>query len=189
MAITFTASTSEPRSFSLGPVKIQVGTYRALSGTTSGTITADQLQTTKHIFLSNQIKFTAAPTHSGNVSTLAFVVPTETAASLIVQDLTYTAVADLGQDGNSITIAYTGSGTAGAEVVTVTGTAISIQIGSGVSTATQIRTAFNASAAAVALASCAVSGTGSNAQTTASATPLAGGVTGGARGTCLLIGT
>lgn len=97
------------------------------------------------------------------------------AGSLVVQDLTYTA--DLrGVAGNSITIAYTGGGTAGAEVVTVVGTAISVQIQSATSTATQVKTAVDASVAASALISVAVTGTGSNAQTTASVTPLAGGL-------------
>lgn len=97
------------------------------------------------------------------------------AAAKVIQDLTYTAVKG-GQSGNSITVAYTTGGTAGAEVVTVTGNAISIQIQSGTSTASQIRTAFNAVAAATALATCAVSGTGSTAQTSVGATALLGGL-------------
>lgn len=96
------------------------------------------------------------------------------AALLAVQDLTYTAVLR-GTAGNSITIAYTAGGTAGAEVVTVVGSAISVQIETGVSTATQVRTAINASAAAIALISCAITGTGSTAQVTAAAAPLATG--------------
>lgn len=100
------------------------------------------------------------------------------AASLVVQDLTYTA--DLrGTAGNSITIAYTAGGTAGAEVVTVVGSAISVSIDvtpvTG-STADQIVTAIDASVAASALISVAVSGTGATVQAAASATPLAGGV-------------
>jgi hypothetical protein len=163
-------------------------TYRALSGSTSGTVTADGLKTVVAVLLDGQIKQTSATTFSSNVATLAFAVPAETAASLIVQDLTYTAVADLGQDGNSITIAYVAGGTAGSEVVTVTGNAISVSMETGVSTATQIRTKINASAAAVALISCAVTGTGSTAQVAAAAAPLAGGVTGGARGSLICLG-
>lgn len=97
------------------------------------------------------------------------------AASKVIQDLTYTSPTR-GTGGNSVTVAYTGGGTAGSEVVSVVGNAISIQIQSGVSTATQIRTAFNAVGAATALATCTVSGTGSNAQTTVSAQSLTGGV-------------
>jgi len=100
------------------------------------------------------------------------------AASLIVQDLTYTA--DLrGTAGNSITIAYTAGGTAGAEVVTVVGSAISVSIDvtpvTG-STADQVKTAVDASVAASALISVAVSGTGATVQAAAAATPLAGGI-------------
>ena len=97
------------------------------------------------------------------------------AASKVVQDLTYTA-ATRGTSGNSITVAYTGGGTAGSEVVSVVGNAISIQIQSGVSTATQVSTAFGLSAPATALASVSISGTGSNAQTTVSAQSLTGGI-------------
>lgn len=96
------------------------------------------------------------------------------AASLVVQDLTYTADT-AGEAGNDITIAYTGGGTAGSEVVSVVGSAISVQIETGVSTATQVKTAVDASGAAAALVNVSVSGTGSNAQVVAAAAPLAGG--------------
>lgn len=189
MAITTSNSLAEPRAFSIGPLKMQIMNYRALSGSTSGTVTADQLSSMSHILLlGGRIRHTALPTFSGNVATLAFVVQAETAASLVVQDLTYTAVADLGQDGNSITIAYAAGGTAGAEAVTVVGNAISVSIEDGVSTATQVKAAIDASAAALALISVAVSGTGSNAQAAAVATALAGGVSGGGRGTLICIG-
>lgn len=85
-------------------------------------------------------------------------------AVLVIQDLTYTAVA-ANTAGESVTVAYTTGATAGAEVVTVTGNAISIQIESGVSTATQVKTAFDAVAAAIALATCTISGTAGDAQT------------------------
>lgn len=189
MAITITDSTKEPRAFSIGPLKAQLLDYRALSGATAGTVTADALNSIAHILvLGGKLQHSAAPTFSANVATLAYVVPAETAASLIVQDLTYTAVADLGSGGNSITIAYVAGGTAGTEVVTVTGNAISVSIEDGVSTATQIRTKINASAAAVALVSCAISGTGSTVQVAATATALAGGIAGGSRGTLLCLG-
>lgn len=86
---------------------------------------------------------------------------------VVVQDLLYIA---LPTPIALPTITYTSGGTAGSEVVTVTGTAISIQIQSGVSTATQIQTAFNKSVLGIALAVCVLSGTGSNTQTTVSAT-------------------
>lgn len=98
----------------------------------------------------------------------------ESTASLIIQDLTYTAVT-AGFDGNDISIEYIGGGTAGAEVVTVDGSFIEIQIQSGVSTATEVKAAFDASAPAVALAACAISGTAGDAQVVAAETNLAGG--------------
>ncbi len=101
-------------------------------------------------------------------------------ATLILQDLTYTAVASAGglnSAGNAITIAYTGGGTAGAEVVTVVGSAISVQIETGVSTATQVNTALTSAGAPVSsLVTHTVSGTGATAQVIVSATHLAGGV-------------
>lgn len=95
-------------------------------------------------------------------------------ASLVVQDITYTARVP-GTDGNSITIAYTAGGTAGSEVVSVTGTAISVQIETAVSTATQVLAKVVASPAAMALVSASISGTAGDAQVAAVAAPLAGG--------------
>lgn len=96
-------------------------------------------------------------------------------ATLTTQGLTLTAVL-FGTSGNSITVAFTGGGTAGAEVVTVTGNAISVQVEAGVSTVTQVRTAMQAAAACTAL----VVTTGTSAATVAvaAATPLAGGIDG-----------
>jgi hypothetical protein len=96
-----------------------------------------------------------------------------TAASLAVQQLTYTADTS-GNSGNDISITYTTGGTAGAEVVTVVGNAISVQIQSGVSTRDQIKTKVDASVAASALIS--VATTGANvAQTSATIQYLTGG--------------
>ncbi len=102
------------------------------------------------------------------------VTPAAVKASLVVQDITYTAV-NGGSEGNDISVEYEDTGTAGAETVTVTGTAILIGIESGVSTATQVKTAFDAEADAVALATAAISGTAGDAQVTAAATDLASG--------------
>lgn len=187
MAITATNSTTLAAPFSLGDgLKAQLMTYRALTGSTSGTVTADGLKTIAMILTDGLIKNSAAPTYSGNVATLAFVVPAETAATLTKGGVTYTAVADLGQDGNAITVAYTAGGTAGAEVVTVTGNAISIQIQSGTSTITQVRTAANASAACAALVT--ATGTSATVVTSATASALTGGVSGGCRGSLICLG-
>lgn len=115
---------------------------------------------------------------SSNLVRLAFikeasygVTPPAVKAVKAIQDLTYTADA-YGEDGNSITVAYTGGGTAGSEVVTVVGSAISVQIQSGVSTATQVKAAVDASVAASALISVAITGVGATAQVTVAATNL-----------------
>lgn len=166
-------------------------TWSAISGATSGTVTADNLSLIKHIFvLGGKLRHSAAPTFSGNVATLAFVVPAETAASRTLQSaLTFTAVANLGASGNNITYTFTAGATAGAEVVTVSSTAITIQVETGVSTATQVKTAYDAVAAAVALATCAiVGGHSSDAISSATVLPLQNGVTGGARGDLIALG-
>lgn len=102
------------------------------------------------------------------------VTPAAVKASLVVQDLTYTAKKG-GTSGNLISIEYLDTGTAGSEVVTVTGNKISVSMEDGVSTATQIRTAVLASVPAAALVDVVVSGTGSDAQVAAVETDLAGG--------------
>lgn len=188
MAITTVESTALPQSFSVGNLKYQILTWSALSGATSGTITATNMGRLFHVLVNGgKLTHTAAPTYATNVATLAFTVPAETAATLTKGGVTYTAVANLGAGGNSITVAYTAGGTAGAEVVTVTGTAISVQIESGVSTITQVRTAVNAAAAAAALVT--ATGTSGTAVSSATATALTGGVTGGGRGTVICIGS
>jgi hypothetical protein len=77
MAFVATASTSEPRSFSLGPLKCQILTWSAASADTSGTATATSLTTVKHVIIDGLVK-TAAPTFAGNVVTLAFADPAAT---------------------------------------------------------------------------------------------------------------
>lgn len=93
-------------------------------------------------------------------------------STLVTQGITLTAVT-MGSAGDDISIAFTGGGTAGAEVVSVSGNAISVQIESGVSTVTQVRTAINASGAAAALVS--ASGTSASTVATAAAANLASG--------------
>lgn len=96
------------------------------------------------------------------------------AATLTEQDIDFTAVQP-GIGGNSITIELADTATAGAETVSVAGNAITIGIESGVSTATQVLAAINASDAALELVTAVISGTGSNPQTSAGPTNLAGG--------------
>jgi len=75
MAFAATASTKEPRSFSIGPLKVQVMTYTAVSGDTAGTVTAAALNEVFHIIVDGGLINSAAPTFSGNVVTLAFTDP------------------------------------------------------------------------------------------------------------------
>lgn len=189
MSISTSTSSGQAAAFSIGPRKIQLLDYVINSGATSGTVTATALSSLDMVLIGeSSVKRTAADIMSANVATMAFTVPAETPASLVVQDITYTAVANLGSSGNNITIAYTGGATQGNEVVTVTGSAISVQIEDGVSTATDVDAAIQASSAALALVSDAITGTGSNAQSVATATHLTSGITGGARGSMICIG-
>lgn len=91
------------------------------------------------------------------------VTPGSTKASVVKQDLTYTAKKG-GELGNDITIRYVDGGTAGSEVVTVSDKAIEVSIDSGVSTALQIQTAVEANDDADALVDIVVSGTAGDAQ-------------------------
>lgn len=196
MAIT-TSSASEARAFSIGPFKVQLLDYVANSGATSGTVTADNLKSVSHIVMGGggAMKQTAAATFSANVATLAFSVPAETAASRTIDGVLYTAIANQGAGGNSITIQeVNGTGdvpavTKGTETVFVTGTAIVVHIDPTAVTGSaqsDVAAAVTASTAASALVT-ASSASATVASVTA-ATPLQNGVTGGARGTLVCIG-
>ncbi len=193
MAVTTTEAALEPRSISQGPVKFQFVELVAASGATSGTVTATRLNEIYHIIIPGITSQTSAPTYATNVATLAFTVPAETAATLIYNtSITLTAVANLGSAGNNITLTVTDGSpgvTAGNEIVTVSGTSISVAIDPTAvtgSTRTNVRAAINANAAAAAL----VTATGTSATVAAvlTVTPLAGGVSGGFRGTAICIG-
>ncbi len=94
------------------------------------------------------------------------------AAAIVLQDLTYAADAT-GTAANGKTVTYTTGATAGAEVVTVSSGNINVQISNGISTATQIATALNAAVPFTGTYNITVSGTGSTAQKTVNAAPLA----------------
>jgi hypothetical protein len=83
MALVATNSTKEPRSFSIGPVKIQIMTYAAASADVSGTITADALSTVLHIIIDG-LQQTTAASFSGNVVTLAFQDPAATVSGTVI---------------------------------------------------------------------------------------------------------
>lgn len=84
MAFAAANSSKEARSFSIGPVKIQIMTWSAASGDTSGTVTADKLSTIDHVLISGGLTLTAQPTMSANVATLAFVDPAATVAGVLI---------------------------------------------------------------------------------------------------------
>lgn len=59
----------------MGPLNAQVLTWTAISGDTTGTVTADKLYLAQHISMDGGLTFTAAPTFATNVVTLAFADP------------------------------------------------------------------------------------------------------------------
>jgi hypothetical protein len=77
MAFTASSPTNEPRSFSIGPLKVQLFNIGAASGDTSGTITASGLSSIDFCLVTGLVQ-SAAPTFSANVATLAFVDPAAT---------------------------------------------------------------------------------------------------------------
>lgn len=74
MALVATNLSAEPRSFSIGPLKVQLITFTVASGDTSGTITCDALSSIV-LAVPTTIEQTAAATYSGNVVTLSFANP------------------------------------------------------------------------------------------------------------------
>lgn len=102
------------------------------------------------------------------------VTPAATKASLVIQDITYTALKG-GEEGNDISIEYLDTVSAGAETVSVAGNKITVNMEDGVSTATQINAAVGASSAAMALITKAITGTGSDPQDDVAEDNLAGG--------------
>jgi len=85
MAFAAAASTKEPRSFSIGPYKVQIFTWTAASGDTAGTITATGLTTAEHVLIDGMGKgMSAAPTFSNNVVTLAFADPVANVAGTAI---------------------------------------------------------------------------------------------------------
>lgn len=108
-------------------------------------------------------------------------------ASLVIQDLTI-AADNPSFDANSVTIEYTGGGTAGLEVVSNIGLAFSVQIQDGVSTALQIEAALNAYFNFISILNVTVSGVGSNPQNIQAPTNLTGGLNPGTKRAAYLDG-
>ena len=59
MTFAATNSTAEPRSFSIGPRKVQILRYTAVSADTAGTITADALNEVEEVIMDGRLELTA----------------------------------------------------------------------------------------------------------------------------------
>ena len=114
---------------------------------------------------------------SGEGNLAQAITGVEQLASVIEQDLTFTAKAGSGINGNLINIIYIAGGSAGSEGVSVVGNDIEVTIEDGVSQADQIKTALDGNLDAAALIDVTVSGVGANPQSIiASAVYLEGGL-------------
>lgn len=100
--------------------------------------------------------------------------PVGAKASLVVGDITYTAVLK-GAGGEEYSVEYLDTVSAGAEVATLSGKKISVVIEDGVSTATQIVSALNAVPAIADVVGYSITGTAGNAQNALSESNLTGG--------------
>lgn len=83
MALSSTNLTAEPRSWSIGPVKMQIKTISAASADVAGTITFDGLSSVECVVVTG-LTMSAAATYSGNVATLAFVDPAATVHGIAI---------------------------------------------------------------------------------------------------------
>lgn len=72
MAFSATLSTKEPRSFSIGPLKMEIQTFTMVSGDTSGTVTAERLSRVDECIVIGAVNMSAAPSISGKTVTLTF---------------------------------------------------------------------------------------------------------------------
>lgn len=85
MAFVATALSQEPRSHSIGPVKVQYFSYAVASADTSGTVTCDRLKEVFMLIIDGVCADrTAADSISGNVVTLAFSDPAATRVGNII---------------------------------------------------------------------------------------------------------
>lgn len=74
MAVSTANLSAEPRSFSIGPLKLQIKTLTAASGDTSATVTFDNLQSVVAV-VCDAVTQTSAATFSTNQATLTFADP------------------------------------------------------------------------------------------------------------------
>lgn len=83
MALTSANLSAEPRSMSIGPVKIQIKTIAAASADVSGTVTFDALSSVDAV-IQDCLTQTSVATFSGNVATLSFADPAATVVGIII---------------------------------------------------------------------------------------------------------
>lgn len=82
MAFVAVDLTNEPRSFSIGPIKMELMTYTCASGDTSGTITANSLTYLDGVSVPGLN--CSAISISGNVATITFADPVANRAGMII---------------------------------------------------------------------------------------------------------
>jgi fructose-specific component phosphotransferase system IIB-like protein len=83
MAFASANLTAEPRSWSVGPVKVQIKTISAASADVAGTCVFDNLAQVDAVSITGLV-LTAQPTITGNSCVLAFVDPAATVAGLAI---------------------------------------------------------------------------------------------------------
>lgn len=83
MAFSASELSSEPRSYSIGPLKEQILSYSAASGDTSGTATAARLSSVMAVKAISGPLAAAAVSISGNVVSLTFADPLATVTGYI----------------------------------------------------------------------------------------------------------
>ena len=85
MALAVTDLTTEPRAFSIGPIKVQLMSYTSAAADTTGTFTADRLYRVDAVHCDGGLQQTVAPTISGNSITLTYTaVPTGGVAGTMI---------------------------------------------------------------------------------------------------------
>lgn len=84
MAFVASNNTNYPNTLSLGPIKMQLLTYAAASGDTSGTVTADRMTRIVAVFVDGKIFQTSAATFAANVATLTFADPVATVVGDVI---------------------------------------------------------------------------------------------------------
>lgn len=72
------ASANIPRTYSIGPYKIQTFDINHISGDTTCVVTGDRMDTVLHAILASSVVQTSAPTYSTNSVTFTFTNPAAT---------------------------------------------------------------------------------------------------------------